>query len=76
MKDTPGRALIRVAKTLGVYGVVGVVVWVAVPSIQRAFLLPQLFRPLVGGMLLIGIPVAAALAWRYPRLGASEAEDG
>jgi hypothetical protein len=76
MTDTPGRALWRVVRTLGVYALVAGAVWLMVPSIQRVFLLPQLFRPLIGAMLLSGIPVAVAVAWRYPRLGAAESEDG
>jgi hypothetical protein len=67
--DTPGRALVRVLKTLAVYAVVGGVLWIAVPSIQRTFLLPGLFRPVMAAMILVGIPVAGAVAWRYPRLG-------
>lgn len=76
MRDTPGRALIRVAKTLAVYAVVAGAVWVAVPSIQRTFLLPQMFRPLMAAMLLVGVPFAGAVAWRYPRLGMSESDEG
>jgi hypothetical protein len=68
--DTPGRALVRVAKTLAVYGLVAGGLWLMVPSIQRTFLLPGLFRPLVAAMLIFGVPFAAAVAWRYPRLGA------
>lgn len=76
MTDTPGRALIRVTKTLAVYAVVAGVVWLSVPSIQRTFLLPQLFRPLMAAMLLAGVPFAVAVAWRYPRLGAPESDEG
>jgi len=67
--DTLGRALIRVAKTLTVYAVVAGLLWLALPSIQRTFLLPELFRTLFGALMLSGIPFAAAVAWRYPRLG-------
>jgi hypothetical protein len=67
--------LIRVAKTLGVYALVAGGLWLSVPSIQRLFLLPQLFRPLVAAMLLVGVPVAVAVAWRYPRLGAAPSEE-
>jgi len=75
MTDTPGRAMVRVAKTLAGYALVAGALWLVVPSIQRTFLLPQLFRPLVLVMLIFGVPVAAAVAWRYPRLGAGGSED-
>jgi hypothetical protein len=74
MTDTPGRAVVRVLKTLAVYALVGGGVWLAVPSIQRLLLLPGLFRPLVGAMLALGIPVAEAVAWRYPRVGSAAPE--
>ncbi|HSG08580.1 MAG TPA: hypothetical protein VLA36_09485 [Longimicrobiales bacterium] len=76
MSDTVGRALIRVGKTLGVYALVAGLTWLAVPSIQRVFLLPRLFRPLVAAMLIFGVPMAAAIAWRYPRLGSDDSEEG
>ena len=63
------------AKTLGVYALVAGGLWLSVPSIQRLFLLPQLFRPVVAAMILVGIPVATAVAWRYPRLGGGAPEE-
>jgi hypothetical protein len=60
---------------LGVYALVAGALWLFVPTIQRTFLLPHLFRPLVAAMLLFGVPVAAAVAWRYPRLGTGDSEE-
>ena len=76
MSDTLGRAMVRVGKTLGVYALVAGLIWVAVPSVQRLFLLPQLFRPLVAAMLIFGVPVAVGIAWRYPRLGSEDPQQG
>ncbi len=59
----------RVAVTLAVYAVVGGILWWIAPAFQRLLLLPMLFGRVLRGALLLGVPLAAVLAWRYPSLG-------
>ena len=66
----------RVLKALAVYLVVGVGVWFAVDPVRRVFVLPALFSKATRVMLIAFLPVALAVAWRYPQLGQGEAEEG
>lgn len=68
-------ALGRVALTLAIYAGVAALVWWAVPAFQRLLLLPMLFPRVARGALLLGAPVAAVLAWRYPSMGNSDPEE-
>ena len=76
MTDTPGKAVRRIAKTLGVYIPLALLLWAAAPSVQRIFLLPQIFRPVLAVFLVTGLVVAVAVAWRYPHLGEGDGPDG
>ena len=67
-------AVRRVAITLAAYAVVAALLWWALPAVQRLLLLPSLFERIARGALLLGVPVVAALAWRYPSLGAGGEE--
>ena len=64
-----GAPLYRVTSVLLVYAgaawvVLGVAGW-----FRRALALPALFETLLRGGLLMGVVLAALLAWHYPRLG-------
>ena len=59
----------RVAKVLVLYAVI---VWLALflsGWLRRVLALPPLFETLVHGALVLGLPIAIALAWHYPALG-------
>lgn len=66
MTDRPLR---RVVIVLAVYGVVAVVVVAFSVTVRRWLALPQMFESAVRWGVVLGIPVAAALAWKYPDLG-------
>lgn len=55
--------------SLAVYLVVGALAWMAVPWVQRTFILPPLFVTVARGALVVGVPLVTALAWRYPAVG-------
>ena len=59
----------RVAWVLLAYGVVALLVVRGAAWLRRVLALPPLFDTLGIGLLVVGVPVAAALAWWYPRLG-------
>ena len=40
--------------------------------LQRVMALPPLFATLARGGMLLGVPLAIFIAWRYPELGAGE----
>lgn len=44
-------------------------------AIRRLLLLPPLFETLLNGALVLGVPLAIAVAWRYPQLGEQPAPD-
>lgn len=64
--DGAGR---RVAIVLLVYALVAALLLPGVDLLARALALPPLLGRLVRWILVLGVPVAAALAWRYPELG-------
>jgi hypothetical protein len=59
----------RVTLTLAVYAVAACLLWIGIPAFERLLLLPQLFPLLAKGALLVGAPLAALAAWRYPHMG-------
>lgn len=63
------RALRRVVWVLVFYVVAAAIVLQGGFWLQRVLFLPPLFGRLLVGMVALGIPVAIALAWRYPHLG-------
>ena len=65
----------RIAITLAVYGGVAALLWWGIPVFQRLLLLPPLFGRVARGALLLGIPFAIALAWRFPELGDAPSAD-
>ncbi len=50
-------------------------VWFAVDPVRRVFVLPALFTKATRVMLFAFLPVALAVAWRYPKLGQAEGDD-
>jgi len=62
-------ALRRVTITLTIYLGVAALLWFGIPAFQRLLLLPPLFGRVARGALLLGVPLAALLAWRFPELG-------
>ncbi|MDX1646363.1 MAG: hypothetical protein R3304_04385 [Longimicrobiales bacterium] len=67
MKDEPLRRtlLVLLAYVVVAYPVVLLGGW-----LRRVLALPPLFETLLHGGLVLGVPVAAVLAWRYPELAA------
>ena len=66
MKDRP---MCRVVIVLAIYVVVTVLILPVTDWAKRLFALPGLFSDLVRVGLVLGLPVAAILAWIYPTLG-------
>jgi membrane protein implicated in regulation of membrane protease activity len=65
-------ALVLAGYVLVAWFVLGMARW-----LQRVLALPPLFGTLLTGVLFIGLPVALAVAWRYPRIGEGrEADEG
>jgi membrane protein implicated in regulation of membrane protease activity len=65
-------ALVLAGYVLVAWFVLGMARW-----LQRALALPPLFGTLLTGVLFIGLPVALAVAWRYPQIGESrDSDDG
>lgn len=76
MKDGWLDGAVRVMKVLAVYAMAGMLFWLAIPGIQRTFLLPMLFGTVARGAVLAGAVLAAWVAWSYPRIGRHEQGDG
>ncbi len=51
------------------YGAGAWVIVLAADWFRRAFALPGIFETLLYGGLILGAPLAAMMAWRYPDLG-------
>jgi len=64
-----GPALGRVVVVLAAYAVFALVVLSGAGLLSRVLVLPSLFDRLVTGAVVIGLPLAAVLAWRYPSVG-------
>ncbi len=73
MSDRPIR---RVVIVLTIYLAVSIVVVPAADWARRIFALPGLFSDLVLVGLVLGVPAAAALAWKYPTLGQGDLPRG
>lgn len=69
MRDLPIR---RVLWVLLAYAVGAAVVLPGINWLQRVLALPPQFGTLARGGMLLGIPLAIVIAWRYPELGAGE----
>ena len=59
----------RLAKALGAYAAVVLLVWWVVEPIRRVILLPEMFVVGTRVALVLAAPLVAAVAWRYPELG-------
>ena len=68
MTDLPIR---RVLWVLLVYAIVAGVVLLGSSALQRLLALPGLFMLAVRIGLLVGVPIAIAVAWHYPKLGSA-----
>ena len=69
MKDGDSSGLRRVAKALGVYAILALLIWWVVEPIRRVVLLPEMFVFGTRVALVLVAPLVAAVAWRYPELG-------
>lgn len=69
MKDGTLDGAVRVVKVLAVYAMAGTLLWLAIPGIQRTFLLPMLFGTVARGAIVAGAVLASWVAWSYPRIG-------
>lgn len=59
----------RIALVLGAYAVGALLLLPVLDTVQRVLLLPELFGRLARAGLLVGVPLAAVVAWRYPEIG-------
>ena len=71
---TVGR-IRRVAVVLLVYVLVAWFALQVADWLRGVLALPPIFRTLVTGLILAGVPVSILVAWHYPDLGVSEAAD-
>ena len=69
MRDLPIR---RVLWVLLAYAVGAAVVLPGIDWLQRVLALPPQFGTLARGGMLLGVPLAIVIAWRYPELGPGE----
>ena len=69
MRDLPIR---RVLWVLLAYAVGAAVVLPGIDWLQRVLALPPQFGTLARGGMLLGVPLAIVIAWRYPELGSGE----
>ena len=67
-----GSAVRRVLIVLLFYAAVAWVVLGGAGWLQTALALPQLFDDLLRLGLVLGVPIAMVIAWRYPHLGGGE----
>jgi hypothetical protein len=70
-----GPALRRIVWVLSAYALGAWLVLQGAAWLQRVLALPRIFHTLLLGGLLVGIPVAALVAWRYPELGVAHLAD-
>jgi hypothetical protein len=62
-------AVVRVGIVLAVYALGVLLLLPALDALQRLLFLPELFHRLSRVVMLLFIPVAVVLAWRYPNVG-------
>ena len=65
----------RMAVVLLVYLLVAWFALQVAEWLRGVLALPPIFRSLVTGLILAGIPVSILVAWHYPQVGVSEAAD-
>lgn len=65
----------RIAVVLLVYLLVAWFALQVADWLRGVLALPPIFRSLVTGLILAGIPVSILVAWHYPQVGVSEAAD-
>lgn len=69
---TDRGAWVRVGIVLGFYGVGVLLLLPALDALQRVLFLPELFHRLSRVVMVLFVPVAVVLAWRYPNVGDGE----
>jgi hypothetical protein len=69
MSDGRSSPLLRIAKALGAYALLALLLWWVVEPIRRVVLLPEMFVVGTRVALVLAAPLVAAVAWRYPELG-------
>jgi hypothetical protein len=62
----------RVLWVLLAYALGVVLMLPALDFVQRLLALPPLFGTLARGGMILGVPIAIFIAWRYPELGAGD----
>lgn len=67
-------AVRRVLLTLAFYAVLAVVVMVGAGWLRSLLALPGTFERYLRWGLLLGVPLAAVVAWKYPSMGDGERE--
>jgi hypothetical protein len=65
-------ALVRVGVVLAVYALGVLLLLPALDALQRVLFLPELFQRLSRVVMVLFVPVAVVLAWRYPNVGNGE----
>lgn len=73
MTESPLR---RIAAVLLGYAAVTWVVLKGSDWLRRVLALPELFETLLVAGLVLGVPVAVLMAWKYPELGHGGKADG
>lgn len=69
---TDRGAWVRVGIVLAFYGVGVLLLLPALDALQRVLFLPELFHRLSRVVMVLFVPVAVVLAWRYPNVGNGE----
>lgn len=60
---------VRVGIALAGYALGVLLILPLLQTVERVLFLPPLFERLAYGALVVGVPIAVALAWRYPDMG-------
>ncbi len=69
MTQGPGSPWWRLLKVFVAYAVSSVLLMPFLQGLQRLLCLPDLFMRLALGALVLGLPLALLVAWRYPDIG-------
>lgn len=69
MTDGAGSPWWRMLKVFVAYAAFSVLLMPFLRGLQRLLFLPELFMRLALGALVLGLPLALLVAWRYPDIG-------
>ncbi len=69
MREGRGSPWRRMLKVLLAYSVLSLLLMPFLQGLQRLLFLPELFMRLASGALILGLPLALLVAWRYPDIG-------